>query len=325
MRKLLRRLVSREWGLFTLILAGGAAVAWVNPNFATRSNLADLLVKISPALIIACGMTLVLVTREIDISVGSLMGFCAALLGIFTSLSHGGLPVWAGVAFTLLAGLLLGALNGVLVAFAKVPSIIVTLGMLTVLRGVTILMMGGEWITNLPASLRSFGTGSLLGIPWPVLIAAAVLLLSVFFTRRVVWGRWVYAVGSNPEAAGLLGLPVRAVKLGAFMATGFLTALAAVVSVPQLSVIETDVGNGMELFVITCAVVGGASVSGGRGSVIGVAFGVLLMGMIGSVLIFLRMGEMTVYWEKAIQGACILGAVLWSHMSERRRRAGAPA
>ncbi|MBI4978658.1 MAG: ABC transporter permease [Spirochaetes bacterium] len=320
MNMVVRSLMRREGVLFIIIAVVGITVGIANPSFLSAANISDLFVKSAPFMIMVCGMTLVIVTREIDISVGSLMGFCAALLGIFTSLSRLHLPVAAGVALTLLAGTLIGALNGILVTRGRVPSIIVTLGMLTVLRGITIFVMGGEWIGELPPELRTFGTGSFLGVPFSVLTALAVVACFIFFTRRVIPGRWVYAVGSNPDAARLVGLPVSAVKVLAFTVTGFLTALAAVVSVPQLSVIETDVGNGAELFVITCAVVGGVKVAGGRGSIVGAALGVLLMSMIGSVLIFLRLGEMTVYWEKAIQGACILAAVLFDHIAERRRK-----
>ena len=180
--------------------------------------------------------------------------------------------------------------------------------------------MGGKWITDLPPGVRFLGTGSLLGIPVCVVTAAAVLLFTGFLATQTPLGRRIYAVGSNPHSAVLAGISPRTTILFVFAYTGLLTSLATLVSVPQLSVIESGIGIGFELLVVTCVVVGGTSISGGKGSIAGSLLGVLLLGIVATVLIFLRLGEKSTYWERAIQGAFILAAVLMDHLA--RRRAG---
>jgi ribose/xylose/arabinose/galactoside ABC-type transport system permease subunit len=301
-----------------LLLAIIAAVGAVNHAFLRPANLRDMLIDDVPTVIVACGMTLVLVTGEIDISVGSLMGLLATVLGQITSPSHAGLPVAAGIAAVLLLGLGVGLINGFLVTVARMPSIIVTLAMLTILQGVGLMLMNGEWITDMPAGLRFFGIGSWLGIPVSLWTAVAAVLIFMLLASWTPLGRRLWAVGSNPDAARLAGLPARKLKVFAFAMTGLLTAVATVVSVPRLGVIESGVGQGFELLVITCVVVGGTSISGGRGTVLGSVLAVLLLGAVGNMLIFLHLGLSATYWERAIQGAFILAAVLADHISRRR-------
>jgi len=318
-RLLLRRLAQqREYGVLALLALTVAVVAAVNPAFLKLDNLRDMLVHVAPAAIVACGLTLVIVTREIDISVGSLMGLLAAVVGILTSPQRVGASVAVGVLVTLLAGTGVGFVTGLLVTLGRVPSIIVTLGMLTALRGATEMTMRGEWITELPAGLRFWGIGTLGGVPVCLWVAAAVIALTSAITRVTPLGRRLYAVGSSPRSAFLAGLSERKLKLFAFTFTGLLTALATLVSAPQLSVIESGTGVGFELLVVTCVVVGGTSINGGKGTVFGSTLGVLLLGIVATVLIFLKLGEMSTYWERAIQGAFILVAVLADHLARRR-------
>ena len=311
----------REYGVLGLLLLAVLVVTAVNPTFLAAGNVRNVLVQCAPAAIVACGLTLVIVTREIDISVGSLMGLLAAVMGILTSPQRAGMPVAVGIALTLVLGAAVGFLNGVLVVFGRVPSIIVTLGMLTALRGLTEVLMGGEWITDLPPALRFFGTGTMLEIPVSLWVAAVVIVCSMALARKTRLGLRIYAVGGNPAAARLAGLSIRRTKLFVFTLTGFLTAVATVVGVTQLSVIESEIGVGFELLVVTCVVVGGTSISGGTGTIVGSLLGVLLLGTVRTFLIFLRLGEMSTYWERAIQGAFILAAVLLDHVARRRERA----
>jgi len=308
----------REYGVLALLVAAVAVVTAVNPTFLAPDNLRNILVQCAPAAIVACGLTLVIVTREIDISIGSLMGLLAAVMGILTASQRFGLPAAVGIGLTLLLGAGVGFLNGVLVTFGRVPSIIVTLGMLTALRGLTEVLMGGEWITDLPPALRFFGTGSLLAIPVSLWVAAAVVAGAMVLARQTRLGLRIYAVGGNPSAARLAGLPVRRTRIIVFTLTGFLVGVATVVGVTQLSTIESGIGVGFELLVVTCVVVGGTSISGGTGTIVGSLLAVLLLGTVRTFLIFLRLGEMSTYWERAIQGAFILGAVLLDHLTRRR-------
>jgi len=266
--------------------------------------------------IIACGVTFVIVTGEIDISVGSLAGLLAAVLGLLTAPEHAHMAVAPAVAITLAVGLGVGLVNGFLVAYAGVPSIIVTLGMLTALRGVTKIIMGDEWI-NVIEPLRVFGTGRIAGVNIPVLLAVIVVVASMLLATRTPLGRRIYAVGSNPHAARLAGLSPRRIKLFVFALTGLLTALAVLVDTTRLPKIESDYGTGWELFIVTAVIVGGTSISGGKGTIIGSILAVLLLGSIRSVLIFLKLGLNATYWERAIQGGFILLAVLADHLARR--------
>jgi len=210
-------------------------------------------------------------------------------------------------------GSIVGLINGLLITIGKVPSIIVTLGMLTILRGITQLIMAGEWY-QVPTTLFPLGRAMILGISIPVLTAIFTTLLFIVITLRTPLGRRVYAVGSNPRSAKLAGISETRTKLIVFVITGVLTGLATVVTVPKLSTIDAEVGKGFELLVVTCVVVGGTSISGGKGTIIGTVLGVLLLSSIGTVLIFLKLGDQATFWQRAIQGAFILLAVLADHV-----------
>lgn len=318
---LLRRLAAqREYGVLGLFLMTLAIVSVVNPAFLSADNFRDLLIKSAPTIIIACGVTLVIVTGEIDISVGSLMGLCAAMMGhlMSTASDRLGWPVWAGVPLVLLLGGAIGLINGLLVTIGRVPSIIVTLGMLTALRGMTELLIGSTWIQNMPPGLRHLGTGQFAGIPIPVLVALIVVVLFLVLTLRTPLGRRIYAVGSNVRSAHLAGISQQKIKLIVFVITGVLTGVATLVSATQLQVINPNFGKNVELLVVTCVVVGGTSISGGVGTIAGSVLGVLLLSSVSTVLIFLQLGTEATYWERAIHGGFILAAVLIDHMARRK-------
>jgi len=302
-----------------LVLALLCALATaINPVFLSPRNLTDMLLAAAPTLIAACGLMLVIASGEIDISIGSLMGLCAAVAGTLSSPDRLGLPPSVAVAATLALGLGVGLFNGVLVSLVRVPSIIVTLGMLSVLKGANELLMAGKWITRLPDGLRVWGTGSLLGVPVPIAVCAAVVALAWILANRTAWGRRVFAVGSNADSARLAGISVERTKLAAFGLAGLLVAVATLVSVPRLSVVDSGVGVGFELLVVTCVVVGGVSIRGGTGTILGVVIGVLLLSSVRTVLIFLQLGESSLYWERAIQGTLILAAVMGDAAGRRK-------
>jgi len=319
-RALIFLLSHRAAGLFLFILLLLGIVSVVNPAFLEVQNLKDIAVQAAPVCIISCGLMLVLVSGEIDISVGSMMGLLAACMGAMVSESRGHLPPGTAIVLTLGIGVVIGLLNGWLVAYAGVPSIIVTLGMLTALRGVTEIVMGGSWITDLPDGIRFLGTGAFMGVPISLWTALGVILISLWLIHRTAIGRRIYAIGSNPHAAYLAGLPIRPLKLFVFAWTGLLTGVATLVSVPQLSVVDSGIGVGLELLVVTCVVVGGTAVSGGLGNLSGVLCGVILMTMISTVIIFMKLGENATYWSRAIQGLFILGAIIADHWISRQRK-----
>jgi len=311
---------SREFSLLVLLLAVVVLVTGINHSFLAPDNVRDVLIKAAPAVIVGCGLTLVVVTGEIDISMGSLMGLLAVVMGLCTSSDFKGWSPAIGILITLGLGALVGLVNGLLVVYGRVPSIIVTLGMLTALKGVTTILSGGNWIEHLPDGLRQLGTGAVAGVPIPVLVAALVLTASAWLATSTALGRRIYAVGSNPAAARLSGLKVGRIKLFVFALTGFLTAVATLVSATKLAVIEAGTGQNFELLAVTCVVVGGTAINGGRGNVMGTAIAAVLLAMIGTALIFLRLGPSATYWEQAIQGAFILAAVLADHLLRGQRK-----
>lgn len=314
--RLARTFARREAGVALILGLTVLIVSLVNPAFLSAANARDILVNASPFAIVGCGLTFVIITGEIDISVGSLAGLLAASLGLSLT-QRIGLGVPAGISLTLALGAAAGLVNGLLITLARVPSIIVTLATLTAFRGLTDLLMGGEWIP-LPAQLRFLGTGSVVGIPVSILVAAIVCLLSAALAIHTPFGRRIYAAGSNPHAAVLSGVSPQRIKLACFALTGLLTAIATLVSVPQLSLVENGFGVGWEMFVITAVVIGGTSISGGKGTILGTVLGVILLSIIRNALIFLKLGLGATYWERAIQGGFILAAVLVDQLGRRR-------
>jgi ribose/xylose/arabinose/galactoside ABC-type transport system permease subunit len=267
---------------------------------------------------VACGVMLVVVVGEIDISVGSLTALLAAVIGITLSRDYGNWPVWLAAPAILSLGTFVGLMTGCLVTVGRVPSIIVTLGLLTGLRGVTTLIMGGENIDRLPAGLSDLAKRGWLHVSLGIWVALAVVALQAVLIAWTPLGRRLYALGSSPESAAMAGLSAGRLKRFAFAYTGFLTALAALAEVPRLPKIEAGIGLEFELLVITCVVVGGVSVSGGRGTLFGVVLAVILMTMVRPVLTFLDIGAAAEKWTKAIQGIFILLTVVSDVVLRRR-------
>lgn len=315
--------LNREGGLLLLIMLLSLIASFVDRSF-VPTNALDILVNAVPTMIIACGVMLVIITGEIDISAGSLLGLMAALLGVLCSTVSPGLSMnpTLAIALVLAAGTAFGLFTGCLVVFGKVPSIIATLGLLIALDGAQDWLIGGGDIKNFPASLRWLGTGTL--IPVNLVIAVLVIIATAILAKKMALGRRIYALGSNPEAARLAGISETRVKLFVFTFTGFLTALAAILWVAKLGTVSTSTGAGMELRVVTCVVVGGVAISGGRGRLTGVILAVVLITMIRTVLNFLNLGDNAVKWQRAIEGAMILVAVISDHLGRKRKRGERP-
>ena len=308
----------REVGLVLLIAAAVVTVSYVDRGFLDPINLRDIFVRCAPTAIVACGVMLVVVTAEIDISVGSLMGLLAAMMGLLVSKDHADLSLWIGLPLTLLAGTTIGAVTGLLVAVGRVPSIIATLGLLTLLRGCTTLLMEGQNIDGLPDGLNRMTKTGLVGIPISIWTAGVVVASTWVLIHHLPLGRRLYALGSSHYSARMIGLSDKRLKLFVFAYTGFLTAVATIVDVPRLPKIEAGIGVGFELLVVTCVVVGGVSIAGGRGKLLGVLLAVVLMTMIRPVLTFMDIGEAGEKWTRAIQGAFIILAVISDSLSSRR-------
>jgi rhamnose transport system permease protein len=294
----------RELALLGAILALGLLPLCGVPGFYTAGNLRNLALDNLPVLVTAIGMTGVILVAEIDISVGSLFVVCGALAGLA---AKSGLPMPLVVLATLGAGTACGAANGLLVTWARVPSIIATLGTMAILRNAIIHATGGAWIQHLPSGFQWFGLAQHAAQPLYLLAGAALFAAAAWALRQTAAGRSLYAVGCDPDAARRIGLRPPVVIAAAFALLGALTAAAALFNFTRYPTIETNAGLGFELQVIAAVVVGGTAVSGGRGSLLGTLLGVVLLGMIGTVLTFLHINPA---WTQAIEGAVILIAVV---------------
>jgi rhamnose transport system permease protein len=290
--------VAAAYLLLLLVLAIRA------PRFFASGEFADIFVASAPMLVAAVGMSLVILCRQIDISVGSQLAVCCITAGW---LSREGWPMPLAALVTLGVGTAMGAVNGALVALLNIPSIIATLATLVILRDARKWWNRGEMIRGLGGDFQWFGLGQ-TGGQWALVITAAtVFVVFVLAMRYVAAGRAVYAVGSDQEAARLAGVRPRRVTFMVFVAMGALTAVAALLTAVRLPHIDPKTGEGgFELQVIAAVVVGGIAISGGRGTLVGSLIGVALLGTIRSALVFLGAEA---YWDKAIQGAIILAAV----------------
>jgi rhamnose transport system permease protein len=273
------------------------------PDFFAPANLRDLLVSAAPALVAAVGMTLVILTRQIDISIGSQFAICGVVVGL---LAKAGMPMPVAALGAIAAGALLGGLNGLFVAGFGLPAIVVTLATMVGMREALRWATEGVWVQDLPRQFQWLGFGQDIGRVVIPLLAVAVWVGVRWTLRHLAAGRAVYATGSNAEAARLVGLRPRRVVFGVFVLMGALTGLAALLSVIQFVDVQTNAGVGLELKVIAAVVVGGTAISGGRGSLAGTLLGVLLLSTAGPALTFLGAAAA---WDRALQGLIILLAV----------------
>ena len=310
---LARRLAGggQEVLLLAAILFLGGAVGWVSPRFLSQNNLTTVFVGNAYIAVAAIGMSLVIISGHIDVSIGALIGVLATISGLLVT---DGYPVWLAWMLPLVIGGIVNAGLGALVAFLKVPSIIATLAMLSILRGGLITFTGGAWISNLPPAYQ-LAQFRLLNVPSPVWFMVILTILAAVLMRYTAFGRSVYAVGGNGEAAEAAGIPYRRTIVTVFAIHGVLGGIASVLFATQLQVIQSTVPNGLELVIITAAVVGGVSILGGVGTVIGSTLAAILFAAIGSSLIFLNVSA---YWLRAVQGVLILATVL-ADMARRRR------
>jgi len=302
----------REVSIAAVTVALGLVLAAFAPGYFARDNLSDLFLGNMPVLIVALGTTLVILTGHIDISVGSAFAICGVVAGV---VAKSGAPVAVAGLAACLAGAMLGALNGALVAYVRIPSIVVTLATMVALRDGLRWVTQGAWVQDLPAGFQWFG---LAQSAYPLVAVAIVAVLQVAMgwgMRNVAAGRAVYATGSNEHAARLAGLDTRRVTFTVFAIAGALTGLAALLNSVRFNQIPSNAGIGLEMKVIAAAVVGGAAIRGGRGSFAGTLLGVVLLGAIGPALTFLGVSA---YWERALQGAIILAAVALDALRERR-------
>ena len=306
---------NREWPALVALAALYIFLALAAPRFFATENLRDLALSNVSVLLVAMGMTLVIVLAEIDISVGSLFAVVSIVCGIT---AKAGIPLVPLALISIGAGAILGAVNGGLVAHVKAPSIVATLATMVAWREALRWTTGGAWVEGLPGSFQWFGLSQSRGEI--AIVGSSLFLFAVLWwaSRNVAALRAVYATGSDSEAARLAGIAVTKVVFWVFVLTGALTGLAALMNAVRFSDVPANSGINLELKAIAAVVVGGTPITGGRGSLPGTLIGVALLGSIGPALIFLGINP---YWEKAIQGAIILITVLLDALSASRAKA----
>jgi len=301
----------RELGIVAALLLLIVATVIANPRFLSAQNLRDLLLSASILTVLAAGQTIVIITRNVDLSVGSVLGLSAYASGTLL-VNAPGTPVVLVILAGMAVGALCGVLNGAIVAIAKVLSLVVTLGTLYAFRGLDSLWASSSDrlqinASDLPSSFKSLGGARLLGIPVLFLIALAVVLVVGFYLRNYRGGRELYGIGSAPDAARLSGIPVGRRVFFAFVVNGALAGLAGVLYAARFQTLDATAGTGIELNVVAACVVGGVAIFGGSGSVYGAALGALLLTTIGTSLPQLGLNP---FWRDAAVGALILAAIV---------------
>lgn len=304
---------TRELTVGAALLLLFVSLAVFAPHFFQGQPFISRLTSQMPALVAAIGVALVIITRQIDISVGAQFSMCAVVAGLAAT---AGMPLPVAILAALAAGAMMGALNGVLVAYLGLPSIVVTLATMVTWQEALRLWQQGRLI-NLPDGIQWFGLSQIGGQTSVITIAVVLLVLCAWSMKNLAIGRFIHATGSDAEAARLAGIKPKRVTFGAFVVTGLLCGLAAVLNLVQSPQIQPNAGDGLELKVIAAAVVGGVAITGGRGSLWGVLLGLLLLTNINPALTHFHQPP---YWEKAIQGLVILLAVVADGLRTKKAR-----
>jgi rhamnose transport system permease protein len=306
----------RELSLAVVMVVLGIIVASQAPQFLSVSNLTQVTILASIIAIAAVGEALVIITRNVDLSVESIIGLVAFVVADL--LSNRALEVPAAIAFGIGLGLVLGMVNGVVVAVLRVPSIVATLGTLSIYRGFVLFVAGGKQVTltELPAGYTDAARATIAGIiPLFLLIAVVIVAVMAVIMRQTRFGRQVYAVGSNPEAAEILGIRAGLITFVVFSICGLLAGVAGILWGINFGTINATAATGVTLQVVAAVVVGGVSISGGSGTVVGAGLGALFLAFISNALILLRLSQ---FWLQAIYGAVILLAVTFDAILLRR-------
>lgn len=278
-------------------------VSFVNARFLSPANLTTIFSGNAYIAVAAIGMTMVIITGHIDVSVGALIGVLATVAG---TLAVAGWPMWVVWSAPLVIGIAVNAAAGWLVAYAHIPSIVLTLGLLSILKGGLIVVTGGEWITDLPPGFF-LAQRDVLGLPLPLVAMTVLTLATAWWMAHFRFGRTIYAIGSNAEAARAIGISVERTTVGVFALHGLFAGISAVLFATQLTTIQSTVPPNLELVIITACVIGGVSILGGVGTVIGAALATIFFATITSAMIFTNVSA---YWLRAVIGGLILVTVL---------------
>ncbi|WP_414684196.1 ABC transporter permease [Microbacterium sp.] len=310
---------ARELGILVALAIVVVAATVKNPAFLfSNDGWRDLLLTPSILMLVAVGQAIVIITRNVDLSVGSVIGLTAYLTGrLFIDMPW--LPIPVVVLLAVLLGAVLGLINGALVAFARVPAMVITLGTLYAYRGINVLWAGSTRVnaSDMPREFLAVGTGSILWIPILTIVALVVLAAAAWYMRNTRGGREYYAIGSDPAAAELYGLRVTRRVLTAFVLSGALAGLAGVFYAARYGSVSSQAGAGWELDAVGAAVIGGVAITGGVGSVWGAAIGAVLLMTINRALPILGIPD---FWQRAVVGVLIIGAIVLDRVLAVRQR-----
>jgi rhamnose transport system permease protein len=304
--RMARYLRAREAGTLALVLVVFLATTLKNHNFASGSSVQQLLVGASLVALLGVGETMVIVTRNIDLSVGSTLGLSAFVVGNLFRTEH--IPVWSGFVIAIALGATVGAINGAITTLVKVPSLVVTLAMLYIIRGLDSKLVNGSIVvpSQVPHAFITVGYQTVFGIPWLAIIVAVVVAAVGYAMRTFRPARELYAIGSNPDAAALAGIPSARRVFVAFVTSGALAGLGGALFLALFAQVDNSAGLGYELNVVAAAVVGGVAIFGGSGTVVGAALGALLLNTIQQGLVAVRSSS---FWDEAIAGGLLLVAI----------------
>ncbi|MDT4899658.1 MAG: rhamnose transport system permease protein [Pseudonocardiales bacterium] len=297
---------ARELSIVLLIALVVLVTTINNPHFLDSNSIQQLLSGAALIALLGVGETLVIVTRNVDLSVGSVLGLSAYIVGDLFKYNH--IPVWSGFVIGTLVGVVIGAVNGFIVTVMRVPSLVVTLGMLYVIRGIDGVIVSGDRIdpSFIPSTFTAVGYKNLFGVPWLAIIVAVVVIVVGFAMRSFRASRDLYAIGSNPDAAALAGVPIERRVFTAFVISGTLAGFAGALFLALHTTIDNSGGAGYELKVVAAVVVGGVAIFGGSGTVFGAALGAVLLNTINQALVASRIDA---FWNDAIAGALLLAAI----------------
>ncbi|HRI81171.1 MAG: hypothetical protein RLZZ129_1371 [Verrucomicrobiota bacterium] len=305
---------ARQFGTFAVFVVLCAVISILTPHFLSVSNLLNVAQQTVINAIIAVGLTYVIISAGIDLSVGSILAFSGVVMG---QALGAGLPLPLAIAAGVAVGTGCGAVNGLLIAYGRLPPFIATLGMMSVARGAALLVTDGRPVSGFSESFRWLATGEVMGVPVPVLIMILVYVAAHFVLRRTKFGRYTFAIGGNEEAALLSGVPVRLYKLGIYAVCGGLAGLASVILTARLNSAQPIAGLSYELDAIAATVIGGTSLMGGRGSVVGTLLGALIMGVLRNGLNLLGVSS---FIQQVVIGAVIIAAVLLDTFLKNSKR-----
>jgi rhamnose transport system permease protein len=305
----------RELGLVVFILVVSIVVQSRNNDFLTLVNIGDMLTNTAILGILSIGMMMVLLTGGIDLSIGAIIAFSGMITGL-TVFANPAIPPVILVIEGTLIGTAFGLLNGILVARFSILPIIATLGMMNVIRGLTYLVSKGKWVSayQMSPEFKGMATGKFLGVNNLIVISVLCFVVFYYFINHTRTGRRIYAVGSNPEAAGIIGLPKLRITALVYVLQGALAGLSGVLWVAKFASAQGDTASGYEMNVIAACVLGGVSVSGGRGKVFGLVLGVILFGILANALPLVKVSS---FWQQAIQGVVILAAIITNLLLKR--------